>query len=354
MPPVDDRRPPVERFLVAAGAAGAIDLAFDPQDDGSLLAMARIDGVRAPLGRIPAGEAAGAIARLKGLAALPAYITDEAQDGRLDGAPFAIPGDLRLAAIPTVRGQRLALRLPALGALPTPDGLGLPAAIVTGLRALLRRADGLVIVSGPTGSGKTTTIHSLLVELARDRPDRQVLTIEDPVERRLPGVVQVETAGHRGFDHQAALAAALRQDPDVIVVGEVRDPATAAACLRAALTGHLVVTTLHAGRAAEVVPRLVEMGCDLDLLTPALAGVLAQRLVRLVHAACAGAGCSECQGGLRGRRAVADLAVLDAAARAGVRAGMPPPLIGDLDAQAAALMGEGRLTAGEWRRVGGV
>ncbi len=341
----------VEDLLRRAGSLGASDLALDPQDDGALVAIARIDGVRQPLGRIDLAGAAVAIARLKAMAGLPAYITDTPQDGRIDGRPLGIPGDLRLAVLPTVRGGRIAVRLPALGALPTPDGLGLPPPAVAHLRTLVRRADGLVLITGPTGSGKSTTIHSLLAELAAERPDRQIVTIEDPVERRVDGLAQVEVASGRGFGAAEALTAALRQDADVLVVGEVRDRATAAACLSAALTGHLVLTTLHCGRAIEAVPRLTDMGVDRDLLLPALSGVLSQRLVRLRHADCAGRGCGGCTGGWRGRRAVADLLLVDGAVRAALRDGLPPRLTEDLDRQAADLVEAGLTTQAETVRV---
>ena len=321
---------PIAHFLQLAGQRGASDLAFDPGDDGSLAVVARICGQHEQLGTIPAHQAAAAIARLKALARLPAYITDEAQDGRLDGLPFAIPGDLRLAVLPTVRGQRLALRLPAIGPLPAPEALGLPPAVIAGLRRLLQKSDGLVVVTGPTGSGKSTTIHSLLADLAVVRPDRRIITIEDPVERRIAGLVQVEVAAARGLGFLEALAAALRQDADVLVVGEVRDSATAQACLRAALTGHLVVTTVHAGRAAAVVPRLVEMGCPPELLLPALSGVLAQRLLRGADGSVV---------------ALAELLTVDDAVRDDLRHRRAPHLPDDLDTQAAAALAARRTTA---------
>lgn len=330
------------------------DLVLEPRDDGSLAVRARMAGVYQMITTCPAEGAAAAIARLKALAGVPAYIVDEPQDGRVDGRAFGIPGDLRAAFLPTVRGARAALRLPALGPLPTPDALGLPAAVISGLRAALRRPQGLVLVCGPTGSGKTTTIHSLLRELAGERPDRLPLAIEDPVERRLPGVVQVEVQPHRGYGFLEALRAALRQDPDILVIGEVRDPATAQAAVRAALTGHLVITTLHCGRAVEALPRLLEMGVAADFLLPTLTGVLAQRLVRSVHGACAGAGCAACQGGFSGRRAIADWLAPDHAARTAWAQGIAPLLAENLDAQAADLLQAGITTAAEIARaVGG-
>ena len=341
----------LETLVREAAGRHASDLAFEPEDDGSLVAMARIDGVRTVLGRIPATLAGATLARAKALAALPAYVTDTPQDGRWDGRPFGIPGDVRVAVLPTVRGQRLALRLPAIGALPAPGDLGLPRTVIRGLSEAVARPQGLVILTGPTGSGKTTTLHSLLAAEAAARPDRHVLTIEDPVERRLPGMTQVEARHDLGF--AAALSAALRHDPDVLVVGEVRDPATATACVRAALTGHLVLTTVHAGRAHEVVPRLVDMGVDPDLLLPSLVAVVAQRLVRLVHETCGGRGCSACSGGFLGRRPLADFLVVDEAARAVLRQGGRPTLLADLDHQAAALVAEGATTSAEIRRLTG-
>ncbi len=340
----------IEDFIIRAAAAGASDVVAEPLDDGSLAVVARCDGLRERLGVIPAEAAARTIARLKGLASLPAYITDEVQDGVLDGRTLGLPGDLRLACLPTVRGQRLALRLPLPGLLPSPDGLGLAPAVLAALRQALRRRDGMVLITGPTGSGKTTTIHSLLAELADERTDRQVVTIEDPVERRIPGLAQVAVAPTRGFGYAEALAAALRQDADVLVVGEVRDRTTAAACLTAALTGHLVISTLHCGRADEAVRRLVDLGVDAAHLRSALTLVLAQRLVRQRHAACDGAGCAACQDGFRGRLPVTDLLELDLANRTRLAAGMSPVLTADLDHQAAALVAAGVTSAAEITR----
>ncbi len=343
--------PAIDDLLRRVGQLQASDLSLDPQDDGSALVMARIEGVRQQVATIPAPAVAANVARLKALANLPSYITDAVQDGRIDGRPFGIPGDLRLAVLPTVRGQRAAVRLPAIGALPKPDGLGLPVELTATLRAWLDTSDGLILVCGPTGSGKTTTIHSLLADLAQRRADRQIVTLEDPVERRLPGIIQTEIRPHLEFTFQDGLAAALRQDADVLVVGEIRDPATAAACVRAALTGHLVISTVHCARAADAVPRLLEMGVAEELLLPALRGVLAQRLVRLTHAACGGAGCAQCHGGYRGRQVVADVISVDGPARAAWRSGAAPVLQWNLDHQAAALVQAQRTPATEIQRA---
>lgn len=337
---------PLEILLVQAAHAGASDVVADPCDDGSLMVIARCDGLRDQVGVISAPEVARAIGRLKGRANLPAYITDEVQDGVLDGRPLGILGELRLACLPTIRGQRIAVRLPIAGVLPTPDKLGLTPAVLAVMRHALRRREGLVLVTGPSGSGKTTTIHSLLAELASERTDRQILTIEDPVERRIPGIAHVAVAPLRGFGYAEALSAALRQDANVLVVGEVRDRTTAAACLTAALTGHVVISTLHCGRAAEAIRRLVDLGVDVNHVRSALSVVLAQRLVRRRHTACAGAGCAACRAGFLGRLPVTDLLECDSANRERIASGLPPVLTADLDQQAAELIANG-CTSGE-------
>ena len=216
------------------------------------------------------------------------------------------------------------------------------------MRSCIRLPQGLLLICGPTGSGKTTTIHSLLAELAAERPDRMPLAIEDPVERQIPGVVQV--APHRDLGFVELLRAAVRQDPDVLVIGEIRDPATAQAAVRAVLTGHLVVTSLHCARAREALPRLIEMGIDPSLLLPSLAGVAAQRLVRRLHRDCGGRGCVHCHGGFQGRQAVVDWTTPSHADRLAWLAGQPPPLLADLDHQAAALVALGSTTSGEVQR----
>lgn len=332
--------PWIDQVLTRAATLSDVsDLVAEPTDSG-LVVRLRQDGVYRDCDRCPAADAAAVVGRLKALAGVPGYIVDEPQDGRIDGRPFGWPGDLRAAFLPTVRGVRAALRIPALGSLPAPADLGLPAAVLSGLRRVLRQPQGLVLVCGPTGSGKTTTIHSLLAELAAERPDRLPLAIEDPVERRLPGVVQVEVQHHRAFGFLPALRAALRQDPDVLVIGEVRDPETAQAAVRAALTGHLVVTTLHCGRAAEALPRLLEMEVARGLLLPVLTGVLAQRLLR-----------RRSGDAYAGRVLVADWLEPDHVQRQAWADGSVPELDADLDQQAAALVRAGTTDSAEVARA---
>jgi len=340
-----------EGWLRAAAEAGASDCAFEPAADGSLAVVLRVDGMRDRVGAVAEEEARACIARLKALASVPAYIVDRDQDGRIDGAPFGVPGEIRAAFLPTVDGNRAHCRLPALGMLPRPDDLGLPAPVLTGLRAAFDAADGLVVICGPTGSGKSTTIHSLLREQAARRGDRHVLSIEDPVERRLEGVTQCELAEHRGWNAVQVLRGSLRHDPDLIAVAEVRDGDTAAACLRAALTGHVVCITLHAGRPLEAYRRLVDMGCEPRHLLPALRCIVAQRLLRARHADCGGEGCPGCRGGYIGRRVIADLLDVDPGARVALADGREPELGADMMDQAAELVARGATSEAERRRV---
>lgn len=334
-----------------AGQVLASDLSFEPQVDGTLAVVERLEGIRSQVGSVSAAESKSAIARLKSLAGLPAYITQEPQDGRIDGRPLGIPGELRAAFLPTVQGERCALRLPALGDLPLPEQLGFPLDFLQRLHSILSAPDGLVVVTGPTGSGKTTTIHSLLNQQVKERPDRHIVTLEDPVERHLAGLTQVEINTARGLDFVEALRAAMRHDPDVLVVGEIRDAATAQAALRAALTGHLVITTVHAGRAIEVIPRLLDMGLPPEHLFPALRAVVAQRLVRLLHSDCQGKGCDSCHSGWKGRQVIADLLVFDEQNRHKQRQGLPLILEHNLETQAANLVATRQSTEAERNRV---
>jgi general secretion pathway protein E len=208
------------------------------------------------------------------------------QDGRQTIRVSGQQVDLRVSALPSTWGESVVLRL--LGKtsrLPALQELGLDAAQAEGLLSLAEQPNGVVLVSGPTGSGKTTTIYRLLTHL--NDGVRKIVTVEDPVEFDLPGVVQVHVKSEIGLTFAAGLRAMLRQDPDVIMVGEIRDPETAKIAVQAALTGHLVISTVHTNSALAAVARLLDLGVEDYLLADVLRGVVGQRLVRRLCPHCA-------------------------------------------------------------------
>jgi general secretion pathway protein E len=238
------------------------------------------------------------------------------QDGRFSVRIGTRALDVRVSLVPIAFGERVVLRLLERStARRDLAALGFDEALTAPLGRLLGASHGLVLVTGPTGSGKTTTLYAALARLALD--ERNVMTIEDPIEYQLGGVSQMQVNPGIGLDFAAGLRAILRQDPDVVLVGEIRDRETAEIALQAALTGHLVLATLHTNDAATAVTRLLDMRLEPFLIASSLLGILAQRLVRCCCAACAGAGCADCRGGgLRGRTAIAELLAVDDGVRA--------------------------------------
>jgi type IV pilus assembly protein PilB len=232
----------------------------------------------------PQGE--GLVSRIKVLAAMDIAETRATQDGGMahriagwDGDPV----DLRVASIPTRFGERVTLRILKSDAGPIGlDALGMPPFMLEALREVLARPHGIVLVTGPTGSGKSTTLYAALRELDLGRLN--VLTVEDPIEQFMAGVSQVQVSAKVGF--AGALRSFLRHDPDVVLVGEVRDFDTADTALKAATTGHLVLSTLHTNSALGVVSRLADIGCERYLLADTLVGAIAQRLVRRLCRRC--------------------------------------------------------------------
>ncbi|MFO0797852.1 MAG: GspE/PulE family protein [Gemmataceae bacterium] len=296
----------VDLLLAEADRLGASDVHFQPTAR-DLAVRVRVDGVLRPLAELPREVAPNVVARLKVMAELLTYRTDIPQEGGT--RPAGGGPDRRVSTFPTVHGECAVVRVfdPSAGLLDL-DQLGLPADVRAGLDALLRTRSGAVFLTGPSGSGKTTTIYACLRKLVADGPGRHVVTIEDPVERALDGVTQSQARPGSEFDFARGLRSLLRQDPEVIMVGEVRDRETAAVAIEAALTGHLLFTTLHAGSACGVVGRLLEMGVEPYLLTAGVRGILNQRLLRRGCGGCGGAGCGDCGGtGYRGRFLVAEL-----------------------------------------------
>jgi type II secretory ATPase GspE/PulE/Tfp pilus assembly ATPase PilB-like protein len=284
----------VDLLLAAAAGAGASDVHLHPTPQG-LLIQWRIDGVLQQLGEFPRGKAADVVARLKVLAELLTYCADVPQEGRIrrESLPHSpAPGpeiresgsavEMRVSTFPTLHGERAVVRLFATeDRYLYFDDLGLPSEIAVALAALVKETSGALLLTGPAGSGKTTTAYACLREAVRaSRGKRSVVTLEDPVEVALPGVSQSQVQPAAGFSLATGLRSLMRQDPEVILVGEIRDSETVQTVFQAALTGHLVVSTFHSGSAAGAISRLLDMGIEPYLITSGIRALLHQRLVR--------------------------------------------------------------------------
>lgn len=325
----------------------ASDIHLEPLA-GQFRVRLRIDGVLHEAEGPPKRLHAAVISRLKIMGGLSIAERRLPQDGRIRTEVSGRPLDLRVATIPTVHGESMVLRLLDDDAMrPGVDDLGLADADRAALERLLGRPDGMVLVTGPTGAGKTTTLYACLQRL--NQTDRKIVTVEDPIESQLGGVNQVPVRPNVGLTFAAALRAMLRQAPNVIMVGEIRDRETAEIALQAALTGHLVCSSLHTNDAVGAVARLMDLGAKSYLVAAGLRGVVAQRLVRRVCESCRatyvpdvaewrrlggdedrpigvkfarGQGCPACQGtGYRGRIGVFEILEVDEALRALIHAG---------------------------------
>ena len=281
-------QPPVIRYvnLLVRDAydAAASDIHLEATRTG-LSARFRLDGVLAPAPEPPSHLHHAVISRIKLLAELDIAERRRPQDGRIRVRLESRELDLRVSTVPTMYGESVVLRLLDHGGRPvTLDSLGMPADIWSAMSDLSGAAHGLVLVTGPTGSGKTTTLYAALAR--RDASIEKIITVEDPIEYQVPGVTQMPVHRQAGVSFAAALRAILRQDPDVVMIGEMRDRETAEIAVQAAMTGHLVFSTLHTNDAISAVPRLVDLGIPEYLIAATLEGVLAQRLVRRICPDC--------------------------------------------------------------------
>jgi type IV pilus assembly protein PilB len=269
----------VNSIIIQAVEEGASDVHFLPQPD-HLSVRLRVDGVLRELERIPKNQAAGVLTRIKVLAKLDIAEHRRPQDGRVSLRPRSgRQTDVRVSVLPTVEGEGAILRLlDKSREAPTLTEIGFSFSMQMQLEQILSRTTGALLVTGPTGSGKSTTLYAALADLAR--PEINVITIEDPVEYRLPGIYQIQTNQKIDFDFARALRSVLRSDPDVVMVGEIRDRETADISMRAALTGHFVLSTLHTNDAPSAVMRLCEMGVEPFVVASAVSAVVAQRLAR--------------------------------------------------------------------------
>ena len=347
----------VNGLVVEAARSRASDIHIEPWGD-QILVRIRVDGVLREIAHLPLDLMERVSGRLKVMANLVSYQTAIPQEGNIPASPDSEGVELRLSLFPTVRGEKIVIRLfdPRsrsfdLGTL----GFDLPC--LRGLVELITRPSGLVLLTGPTGSGKTSTIYAALQHLVdRHGSTISISTVEDPVEFHLPGISQTQVNPARELTYPVAVRSLLRQDPQVIMIGEIRDDETARIAIQAGLTGHLVISTLHAGGTAAVFARLAHMEIEPFLLASSISGVLGIRLIRSncrsclepyppdpallrmlrpedAEAACfrRGGGCPACHGtGFEGRVAVAELLIVNDEIREAVLAKQPARAIHEL------------------------
>jgi general secretion pathway protein E len=272
-------------LLSDAQQAGASDLHLEPTPSG-LRSRLRCDGVLVPGPPVPPQIQHSLLPRFKHLARLDLAERRKPQDGRIRMHGATGTADIRVATLPTMHGEAMSLRFLDGGGAPlTLTELGMSAPVREGIEEIATAPQGLLLVTGPTGSGKTATLNAAL--RLRDRELEKIITVEDPVEHQLPGVVHAQLNETIGVTVESVLRSILRHDPDVIMIGEIRDPRTATLAMQAAMTGHMVLSTLHTTDAVAAVPRLLDLDVLEYLVAATLSGVLAQRLVRTI--------CSECR-----------------------------------------------------------
>jgi general secretion pathway protein E len=274
----------VNLLISRAVEARASDIHIEPMD-GELRVRYRIDGVLHEIEAPPRRLSAAIISRVKIMAKLNIAERRLAQDGRIRLAVRGKDIDFRVSTTPTIHGESVVLRILDRGSLQLDfTSLGFDAHTLAVFRKALDQPHGILLVTGPTGSGKTTTLYTSLIGL--NTPDKKILTIEDPVEYQLKGINQVQVKPQIGLTFATALRSFLRQDPDIMMIGEIRDLETAQIAVQAALTGHLILSTLHTNDAASAVTRLLDMGVEDYLLTSTINALVAQRLVRRLCAHC--------------------------------------------------------------------
>jgi len=324
----------VNTILEQAANARASDVHIEPAED-SVRVRFRVDGTLSIALTPPLNAHAAIIARIKIMSNLDIAERRRPQDGRLDLSYGARNIDVRVSTMPTVYGEKVVLRLLDRASFLIPkEALGMTKANTAKFETLLRHPHGIILISGPTGSGKTTTLYAMLNEL--NEPSKNIITIEDPVEYVMAGLNQVQVNSKAGLTFASGLRSILRQDPNIIMVGEIRDEETVEIAIRAAITGHLVLSTIHTNDAASTITRIEDMNVEPFLLSASLIGVIAQRLVRKNCPQCSedynpdagllnliglkpgsghfkrGKGCVSCGGtGTKGRQAVYEILTID-------------------------------------------
>ena len=340
----------VDEIFESAIRSQASDVHIEPLIDGGRV-RERVDGLLRESRRIPARLLPRVLSRIKLLAGMDIADRRLPQDGRYTVERSGVSVDARISSIPTIAGEKLAVRLlDGRRQIPGLEALGMAPCMTARFRGIIHAPAGFVVVCGPTGSGKTTTLYASMAE--RNVCGQQLCSIEDPVEIRMPGIVQVQVSARTGLTFAAGLRSFLRQDPDAIMIGEMRDGETAAVATSAALCGQLVLTTLHSNDAIGAVDRLVQMGLATRAVAASLSAILSQRLVRRLCEGCkrparAGAagepfglapddavaeaaGCEDCRGtGHRGRCGVFELAVVSPDVRRAIEAAASPSLVSE-------------------------
>ncbi|MDY6820253.1 MAG: GspE/PulE family protein [Deferribacterota bacterium] len=275
----------VNQIIINAVKGGASDIHFQSNENAFVVRF-RIDGKLRTYKKFPKNLHDSVLARIKVMSMLDVAETRKPQDGRINIRVGNRSVDMRVSIMPSIFGEKAVLRiLEKSKNLITLDSIGIPKEWLNKLKSYLNRPNGIILVTGPTGSGKTTTLYASLLEM--DRDTKNILTIEDPVEYDIAGLTQVQVNPAVNLNFANALRAFLRQDPDVILVGEIRDEETAKAAIQASLTGHLVLSTLHTNDSPSAVARLIEMDIEPFLISSSLLLIIAQRLVRKVCPKCA-------------------------------------------------------------------
>lgn len=340
----------VKRIIEDAVRAGASDIHIEPWEN-RVVVRVRLIGVLREVADIPLEAMEKLSARLKVMGNLITYMTDLPQEGHVAADPDLGGVELRLSFFPTVRGEKIVIRIfdPSNRSFDL-AALGFEDTVLHSLLSLLGRPTGLILLTGPTGSGKTTAIYSSLYHLLQKHGTSiSISTIEDPVEFHLPEISQAQVNRAKEFTYPVGLRSLMRQDPQVIMVGEIRDPETAAIAVQAGMTGHLVISTIHSSSTAGVFARLINMEIEPFLLASSIIGVVGLRLIRKNCAYCSapyepehtalkamppewiehssfrkGQGCTECQGnGYQGRSALSEMLIMNEALRDGVMQKLP-------------------------------